>query len=305
MLSICIPIYQLDVRPLVQALLAQVAQLSVPAELVLMDDGSGEKWIGINRELGELSGVSLSFLPANIGRAAIRNRLAEAAKFPYLLFLDNDAEITEENFLQNYVSAIQEHPNVRVICGGRVYQQETPEPEFRLHWRYGRERESQRATIRQAHAHRSFMTNNFLIFRELMLDIRFDERLKQYGHEDTLFGFQLSQRGESILHLDNPVQHQDLATNADFLHKTEQGIQNLVCIWQDFDLPPAFAQTVTLLKTYEKVKAVAPAMRVAFRLLKPGLRQAIASGKAPLRWFDAYKLLYLAQESTQIARRRL
>ncbi len=33
------------------------------------------------------------------------------------------------------------------------------------------------------------MTNNFLIQQVLLAKIKFDERLNQYGHEESLFGF--------------------------------------------------------------------------------------------------------------------
>lgn len=294
-LSICIPIYQLDLHPLVSALQAQMAGLFRPVELLLMDDGSGEKWRSLNADLAEQPHTRLIFLPANVGRAAIRNRLAEAAQQPYLLFLDNDAELVRPDFLARYLAALEAQPKAAVICGGRVYAAHPPEAAYLLHWRYGHARESLSAEQRQQQPHRSFMTNNFLIRRDLLLDVRFDERLRQYGHEDTLFGFRLAQRTVPMLHIDNPVQHGELETNATFLRKTEQGIENLVRIWRDFDLPPGFEETVTLLRAYRRLRRAGLLLRGAYGLLRPWLQVRLLAGTAPMRGFDAYKLLYLAR----------
>ncbi|MBK9012976.1 MAG: hypothetical protein IPM82_02230 [Saprospiraceae bacterium] len=66
------------------------------------------------------------------------------------------------------------------------------------------------------------MTNNFLIPRQLFLEIQFDETLRQYGHEDTLFGMELARRQVPIVHIDNPLEHIGLEPVDVFLRKTEQ-----------------------------------------------------------------------------------
>ena len=60
-----------------------------------------------------------------------------------------------------------------------------------------------------------------------MSRIRFNEELKQYGHEDTLLGYQLKKAGIEVLHIDNGLYHEGLESNREFLVKTKLGIENL------------------------------------------------------------------------------
>ena len=67
--------------------------------------------------------------------------------------------------------------------------------------------------------------------------ISFNERLSGYGHEDTLFGYELNKNNIQIHHIDNPVLNGHLDTNEAFLLKTEEGLGNLLKVWEivDFD----------------------------------------------------------------------
>ena len=83
---------------------------------------------------------------------------------------------------------------------------------------------------RRRHPSRSFMTHNFLIRKEVINAIPFNEELLGYGHEDTLFGFELMKAMVPVEHIDNPVMHDILVTNEQFLDNTDNGIRNLVII---------------------------------------------------------------------------
>ncbi|MEM9931425.1 MAG: glycosyltransferase, partial [Bacteroidota bacterium] len=76
MLSVCIPVYRYDVRPLVQELLTQAAGLAGPVELLVFDDASPEKTAWGQEELQHLPGINYFVFPKNLGRAAIRNKMA-------------------------------------------------------------------------------------------------------------------------------------------------------------------------------------------------------------------------------------
>ena len=83
MLSILLPIYNFDVRPLVQELWEQGRSLSVPFEIVALDDGSAPEFRALHQHLGEKEEISYQELPENLGRSAIRNELARRAKFEF------------------------------------------------------------------------------------------------------------------------------------------------------------------------------------------------------------------------------
>jgi glycosyltransferase involved in cell wall biosynthesis len=225
MLSILIPIYQREVLALVRSLLRQAEQTGCDFEIICLDDGSEAVYLEKNAPLKDMKGVIYQNLPQNLGRAAIRNRLADLAQSPYLLFLDCDSLLTSESFVANYIQNAQAD---KVLCGGTVYQAERPkDPALTLHWHFGREREARSAAQRQIAPHHGFTSNNFLIPKTVFNQIRFDETIREYGHEDTLFGQSLQKEGIEIHHLDNPVLHDGLEPAHIFLSKTEKAIANL------------------------------------------------------------------------------
>ena len=227
MISICIPTYNFNVIPLVDELLLLSAEAG--CEIILIDDASEAKYIEANNVLGDR--VRMILLEENIGRSKIRNLFLKHAEFDHLLFLDCDSLVNNSDFIANYVNAIQnENGTEQVVCGGRVYPETAPSSEHLLRWRYGIESESKPAQIRNQYPYRSFMTNNFLIQKVTLEKIRFDESLTLYGHEDTLFGYELKNNAIPIVHIENPVLNGHLETNAEYIVKTKDGVHNLIQI---------------------------------------------------------------------------
>ena len=81
MLSILIPTYNYDITQLVKDLYAQAEGLGVQYEIIVMEDGS-DQFLVANQQIGLLNHCRYIALPDNIGRSAIRNRLADEAQFP-------------------------------------------------------------------------------------------------------------------------------------------------------------------------------------------------------------------------------
>jgi len=286
MISICIPLYNFDATGLIMELQRQMEKLSIPCELILIDDHSEDSYREYYRSLtGDHQYIEL---PQNVGRAKIRNLFLQYATFPYLLFLDCDSIIHQSDFLHNYLSIISEQPDV--VCGGRVYPFEKPDKEHQLRWNYGIQRESKTCKERQKTPNRSFMTNNFLIKKELLQEIRFDERLTQYGHEDTLFGLELAKRGITIKHIENPILNGDIETNEEFLRKTEAGIENVIKILEYSQEDPDLIQNITLLKTYQQIKWLKPILIPLFSIIKPVLKNRLLNNSVSIKWFNIYKL---------------
>ena len=143
----------------------------------------------------------------------------------------------------------------RVICGGTLYHESAPgDPDKLLRWKYGKWREQKSAAERNKHPHAGFSTFNVLIDRSVFSKIRFNEELKQYGHEDTLLGYQLKKAGIGILHIDNGLMHEGLESNREFLNKTKLGIENLSKLYDKVTDKKTFSETVILLGFYNKLK---------------------------------------------------
>jgi hypothetical protein len=233
-------------------------------------------------------------MPQNLGRSAIRNALVHAARFEQLLFMDCDSKVVSSDFIKNYLAHAA--PD-RLVYGGRCYRATPPDDAaLRFHWHYGRQREQTTAAERSRSPYRSFMTNNFLIPKAIFLEILFDETLRQYGHEDTLFGMELASRNIPILHIDNPLEHDGLETVAVFLKKTAQGIENLA----ELQAQGKSIQT-KLIDTYGKLEKWRLA-GIAFWFLQrfaPMLLRCIQSSPSKLLCFDLYKLYLLMKKQNE------
>ncbi|MBR7034799.1 MAG: glycosyltransferase [Bacteroidales bacterium] len=107
MISILIPIYNISVCELVHCVHKQAVALNIPFEIILIDDNSEQQWKETNKQLSSLQNVEYKELTENIGRAKIRNLLADTAQYSYLLFLDSDVKIYSEQFLQTYITHCQ------------------------------------------------------------------------------------------------------------------------------------------------------------------------------------------------------
>jgi glycosyltransferase involved in cell wall biosynthesis len=288
MISVCIPVYNTDVRQLALSLNTQA--LDISAEIILVDDGSCQEYREVNRELRG-QGIHYYELEHNVGRARIRNRFTKHARYDHLLFLDCDSRIISDYFLSNYFEAMRDFPE-KVICGGRIYSNEKPGLKYRLHWKYGRLRESRPVSIRRRHANRSFMTNNFLIPAHTLRSIPFNEKISGYGHEDSLFGYDLYRKGYETHHIDNPVLHDRLETNAAFLAKTEQAVRNLSIITSQIEPSPVFAATITLLRVADEIKQKgrAQGLMISHWILRPLIRVLLTAGLNSLKLLDFHKL---------------
>ena len=87
--SVCIPVFNSDVKKLVTALAEQIALNQLSAEIVVLDDASSIEIETQNRAALEgLSHTRYFSLPKNVGRSAIRNRFMDLATGDFLLFID-------------------------------------------------------------------------------------------------------------------------------------------------------------------------------------------------------------------------
>ena len=294
MLSICIPIHNFNVTELINKLSQQIKKTDLLCEIILIDDCSEEEFKKINEDVCKKE-ICIQ-LGENISRAKIRNLFLKYAKYDYLLFLDCDTIIISDDFVAKYISAICENEN-DVICGGVIYDNNRPERSKMLRWKYGIKKESKPFNIRAFSPNKSFMTSNFIINRKIFEQTKFDERITEYGHEDTLFGFMLKKKGIGVKHINNPVLHGDIDFNIGYLKKTEKGIVNLIHILSYVDYDPQFIQDVTVLKIYKNLssKKLIGIINILFICFKPLLKFLFIKGYVNLMLFDFYKLGILIQ----------
>ncbi len=295
MLSICIPVYNYDVSELVIQIYKQCSKISIDFEILILEDGSEKNFVDKNAELlSSRKEITHIVNSQNSGRSAVRNQLADTAKFNKILFLDCDSKVIDDDFISNYINAREND----VVCGGTAYFANQYVKSQSLRLKYGLEREMTTAAIRKKNPNKSFTTNNFLISKSIFDKIKFREFLKDYGHEDSLFGFELKQNDYIIHHIDNPVLHCGIEDNDIFLAKTYRAIENLILIQSNPKVNSAFIKEVKLVKTYCKIKKIGLmfVINLIFNTFQTQIKKhLIVSRKPSLFWFDFYKLAYYSK----------
>ena len=290
MLSICIPIYNVNITNLVQDLAKQVKKETIPFEIILIDDCSLE----IFKKQNEAVCVKENYikLDENIGRAKIRNKFLAYANYDNLLFLDCDSTIIADNYIANYITEIQKKPNYDVFFGGSIYTKKPPIRKKMLRWKYGIQKESQTVENRKKTPNKSFMTNNFLINKRVFKKVRFDERITEYGHEDTLFGYMLKKNKYKVEHIDNAVLNENIEDNNIYLEKTEKSIKNLISIVKYVNHDNELIKNISILNFHKKIETrkLSKTIYILFRLSKSTLKYFFTKGYVNLKLFDFYKL---------------
>ena len=299
MLSVCIPVYNVDVTCLVKKLIKQANELSINIELLIYDDGSEIGYKQINSSLKNFDQINYKELKINIGSAAIRNRIAVDALYNSLLFIDSDSEIPND-YLSKYFPHITN--NKMIVCGGRVHPKQLPSIDKSLRWKVGKLKEDFSAEQRNQIPNKSFMSNNFLVKRELFDKIRFDETIERSGHEDTMFGIKLEMLGIHIFHIDNPVIHIGLESNMEFITKTEQRLETLKIIESKNEDNQLLYDRITILRYYrilKRLKLIGFAS-VLFLKSKSYLSELLQNTNPSMLIYDIYKLGYYSHISKKI-----
>lgn len=289
LLSILIPTYNFDCTKLVEDLLQQLPGNS---EIIVGDDGSTDQ--GIKQRLSHISQMPTCRLYAssrNIGRSAIRNRLARQSQGEWLLYLDSDAEVIHEDFLQNYLQEIQHNPGIKVLCGGIKHPDKLPCKEVSLRYNYEKKAEPRfTAANRRKNEYSNFRTFNFMIRRDIMCEHPFDENIVKYGYEDVILGAWLQRDNIHIHHIDNEMMNGDIETNPRFVEKTEEAMQTLATI------PDIIRSHSALVVHYNRLQHfhLTGLIRIFHRLFGRTIRRNLCSDSPRLALFNFYKLSYYA-----------
>jgi len=289
MLSVCIPVYNKDVTVLVTTLLKQIGDVDQEVNIVLIDDKSSSSYVQTNQNISKE--VLCVPLDQNVGRSKIRNKFLEYTDAQYLLFLDCDSKIIKDDFIESYINYLKQH-EPKVLVGASVYNANKPSLQYRLRWKYGRLKESKTYSERVADSNFSFKTNNFIISRACFVENLFNETISGYGHEDTLFGYDLRKKGIQLDHIDNPVLNDTLDTNQEFILKTEEGLSNLLRVLQLTNHDESLVSSIKLLEYYNRYRS-SRVFKLFFTIARKPIRYMLIKGCTSLFWLDVYKLGYL------------
>ncbi|RBN51934.1 glycosyltransferase family 2 protein [Flavobacterium psychrolimnae] len=288
MLSILIPVYNYSVYPLVSELQKQCLESSIQFEILCQDDSSN-LFITENQNTNSLENCNFSVNNLNVGRGKNINFLAEKSKYEWLLIMDCDTFPTQNNYIQKYISQINEAE--KVLFGGIKYQKEKPSSDQLLRWFYGNARESISVEKRNSNPNGSSLTSNILIQKKVFISNQFDESITKYGYEDLVFLSDLKKKGILVKHIDNPTYHLGLETSQQFLEKTKIALENLKLITENNSL---YNSESKILKTYSVLKRLylTSFISILFKKTERNLEHNLLSKKSSLLLFDLYKLGY-------------
>lgn len=291
MLSIVIPIYNHDVKRLVNSLLKQCQKVGVPFQILCFDDFSQSQYKALNRPLASIINVNYTEMTENLGRSRIRNWLGKSSYYEYILFLDCDSVIRDKNFIKNYLKHL--NPET-ILCGGRHYSKSKPRSKKKmLHWKYGTRRESLSAKKRNKDPYMNFHSNNFLVPAAIFKKHLFDEEIKGYGYEDLLYAEKIKQDGLKIIHIDNPVLHDGLEIHSDFIKKTENSIKNLAHLYFSGQL-----KKTRLILGYERIRDynLIKSFKWSYTKLEKKIQDNFYSDNPSISLFNLWKLrLFLTE----------
>ena len=289
MLSILIPVYNINVTKLVVNLQLQCTKANINFEILCYDDDSRDSVKNKNKPISQLFGVSYVELNENKGRAGIRNALARYSNHPYLLFIDADSKLPNKSFIKNYLPYLRQDT---VIYGGRSYVKRKPKSKSKIfHWTYGTSREALPAKKRNKRKYMRFMSNNFIVPRKIFESILFDAKHDGYGYEDTIFATKLSEQKIPILHIDNPVLHGDVDLNQVYYQKTHQSLKNLDSIYKTKMIEPEFTTFLKVFMKLEKFK-LNYLFALFYKILSPFFTFNLTSKYPSLYVFELFRLSY-------------
>ena len=254
-LSVLIPFFRDDPSRLLAALDAA----DLPAEIVVLDDGSGDPALA-RQVTAATRGLRLPArfvsLAANAGRAAGRNRLAAEARARHLLFLDADMLPDSADFLARWLALIAaEDPPV--AFGGFSLDQTPWSRATAVCRALSLKSDCMPVESRRQAPEKYVFTSNLLIRRDIFEAEPFDPGFVGWGWEDVEWGMRVSRR-HPIAHIDNPATHLGLAPAAAMAAKFEQSAAN-------------FARVVAahgdIVRTYPSYRAARALKRAPLRAL--------------------------------------
>lgn len=298
-LSILLPSYNNVCVSLVQVLQRQAdalrGKLDKPFryEIIVADDGSTDAaCIDANRVIGDMLHCRYLRMEQNVGRAQIRNVLISESRGDYVLLIDSDLFLCDDNYLYKYATS-----TVDVVYGGTriggeglaMVDDEANTENLKGNLRYIYEKKaelSHRAVFRQLRPNQEISVCNLYARRDIMEAHPFDSRFKAYGYEDVLFGKRLAESGIEVTHIDNPVLINEFEPNSVFVKKTEEAILTLCRFEQDLEGYSNLKTKVTTLGRYIPLSL----FRLWHRIMKNKEKRNLTGPKPSLLLFKLYKL---------------
>lgn len=205
-LSVLIPFLRDDPRKLIATLDRQAAP---DVEIVLIDDGAPDATLTDTvRAAVDAAATPASLLISrrNLGRSAARNRLSEAARGDWLLFLDADMSLPDD-FLQRWRTALTA-ARADALFGGYTPVQ-PDDPALAVHAALARASDVHTLAQRRALGAVAVCSSNLAVRRSFFQTCPFDTGFSGWGWEDVDWALSAARSGH-LDHADIPAGHDGL-----------------------------------------------------------------------------------------------
>ncbi|PHR57769.1 MAG: glycosyl transferase [Robiginitomaculum sp.] len=261
-MSILVPFYHDDPAQLIAAISAQACD---GIELILYDDGtqSGQ----LHDQLRQV--IVAANLPAQIltctnnhGRSNARNRLIQAARGQYLLFLDADMLPGTEQFLSTWMAEIAANQPA-VVFGGFSVLEASGDRAYDLHRALSVSSDCLDAEQRNKIPAKHVCTSNLLVRRDVLEVCTFDTEFVGWGWEDVEWAARVAEQF-TITHIDNSAIHLGLENAETLINRFRDSAENYAIFVARH---PVLAQQLPSYRT-AKLAGKIPGLK----LLRPVLR---------------------------------
>lgn len=262
---------------------------SIPSlnyEIIVADDGSPDLGaVERNSAINSMANCRFIRKERNEGSAATRNRLAELSQYEWLIFLDCDMDIPDQDFIKKYVD---KRIQGCVVNGGLNIGGSMEANRRNLRYLYeSREASSHTAEQRNRNPYKSFRSTNFMIQRDLFLSIKFEEKMKRY--EDVYFGKVLRQKNIKVLHIDNPVVMNDFESNPDYINKIELDARILSTFSDELK---GYSHLLTLANTLRRMPPLYYSVRTWHWAFGKAERSILTGSHPCLKLLNIYRIGY-------------
>lgn len=289
MLSVLIPVYNYNITQLVNELHEQLVASNIDFEIICLDDKSNQDIIDSNLSIGELSNTTYKLSDKNNGIAVTRQILVDAAIYGWIILIDADMELIDDNYILNYLQAINN--GYEVIFGGVSYKDIQPNSDNILRWKYGKQCEELNAKKRNKRPYKVTSAANLCIKKDVYKQFGLGDVGNSYGM-DIFLGPQLKLHKVSVIHINNSVYHLGLESSSKYLSKVEFAISTLLNLYYEGKIKK---HENSLLKTFLLMKKTSFNYLCSglYKVFNSGIKKQLLSKKPKIKLLQLYKILYI------------
>ena len=138
---------------------------------------------------------------------------------------------------------------------------------------------------------KTFSSHHFLIQKKIFSKVKFNEKIKNYGHEDTIFWLNLKQKNYKFKYIENSLMNR-LEDSKIFIEKTNEALNNLYQLSKTHDL-----SEISLIKFHRIINIFLLKNFIVFifKSVKSNLIENLLSKKPNMLLFQFYKIGYYCQ----------